>query len=402
MARLVFRNGPYSGKSLQLPPGKSVTLGRSREIELPLPDLKLSRKHCQIVPIEEPEGYVLKDMGSTNGTYLNGQRVQGEQALHHFDRLLLGDTEIEFQYPESLEKIKSTAGKAIEDADTDPGAPDPEKLESAAAHANEIPISDFPVLIEEPAPASAQASEGMVIDGEVDLGLEAPEVPAASTNATEPKIFLTPATPAGSGLIIHPAAAQSGSKRGFLNADDGAAAPMPPPDHFTTALMELDRPLPPEPAHVNHNPQVLFCDQCDVSIPELDYEIGFAHEGEGKLLCRECHERSLAVARAVAHAPSARAITPIPAQPLPQPQTPAAMSKPKPAKKEIDVDALLKGLDEAEPELVVEHVPKWKLKPSSGAPAVPVPAPHKRPSSAVVPTIPPKPPAPPPNGGPHV
>jgi pSer/pThr/pTyr-binding forkhead associated (FHA) protein len=100
VAKLVFQSGPYAGKSITLPAGKTLTMGRNRDLELPLPDLKLSRRHCQI--LFAGEQCILKDLGSTNGTFLNGERLSGEVELNDFDRIVLGDTEIEFH---SAEKV---------------------------------------------------------------------------------------------------------------------------------------------------------------------------------------------------------------------------------------------------------------------------------------------------------
>jgi len=99
-AKLIFRTGPYNGKSITLPVGKSLTMGRNRDLELPLPDLKLSRRHCQVN--SNGDLFFLKDLGSTNGTFLNGARIEGEVELNDFDRIVLGDTEIEFHVVDKM------------------------------------------------------------------------------------------------------------------------------------------------------------------------------------------------------------------------------------------------------------------------------------------------------------
>jgi pSer/pThr/pTyr-binding forkhead associated (FHA) protein len=96
VAKLVFQSGPYAGKSVMLPAGKTLTMGRNRDLELPLPDLKLSRRHCQVSFIGDR--CMIKDLGSTNGTFLNGERLSMEVELNDFDRIVLGDTEIEFHH----------------------------------------------------------------------------------------------------------------------------------------------------------------------------------------------------------------------------------------------------------------------------------------------------------------
>ncbi len=98
VAKLVFRSGPYAGKSVSLPTGKTIVLGRNRDIDLPLPDLKLSRRHCQITFADDQ--VTVKDLNSTNGTFLNGTRVTEETVLNPFDRVVVGDTEIEYHETE--------------------------------------------------------------------------------------------------------------------------------------------------------------------------------------------------------------------------------------------------------------------------------------------------------------
>ena len=66
-----------------------VTIGRSRENDIFLPDQWLSRHHAEIVL--RPEGYALLDLGSKNGTLLNGTRVKDEARLEAGDVITLGE-----------------------------------------------------------------------------------------------------------------------------------------------------------------------------------------------------------------------------------------------------------------------------------------------------------------------
>jgi|GEM_PF-2001081 len=105
VAKLIFRSGMYAGKNMSLPEGKAIVLGRNRDVDLPLNDPKLSRRHCQI--LATLNGCVITDMGSTNGTYVNGNRLDADKPLEliEFDRIVLGDTEIELYLSEPGEKI---------------------------------------------------------------------------------------------------------------------------------------------------------------------------------------------------------------------------------------------------------------------------------------------------------
>jgi len=75
---------------LCFPPGSGVrfTIGRTRECDLSLPDLSVSRMHALLVRRED--GWVLSDLGSHNGTRLNGWLVREPVAVHPGDRVEFG------------------------------------------------------------------------------------------------------------------------------------------------------------------------------------------------------------------------------------------------------------------------------------------------------------------------
>ncbi len=73
---------------------ESVCMGRSPENDLILPDQFCSSCHALIVATEG--GFILRDKGSKNGSFVNGQRVEGERLLRAGDEILLGSTRIIF------------------------------------------------------------------------------------------------------------------------------------------------------------------------------------------------------------------------------------------------------------------------------------------------------------------
>ncbi len=81
------------GKRLQLGDDPTV-IGRLDECDVALSDQKVSRRHAEVRP--GAEGYLVVDLGSTNGTQVNGNRVT-EHLLGDGDRIHLGDTEIKFE-----------------------------------------------------------------------------------------------------------------------------------------------------------------------------------------------------------------------------------------------------------------------------------------------------------------
>jgi phosphoserine phosphatase RsbU/P len=71
-----------------------ATIGRASECTIPIRDRFLSRRHAEIV--RNGHGWLLRDCGSANGTYLNGIRVIDEVLLQSGDRIVVGDAEIVF------------------------------------------------------------------------------------------------------------------------------------------------------------------------------------------------------------------------------------------------------------------------------------------------------------------
>jgi serine phosphatase RsbU (regulator of sigma subunit) len=72
----------------------TVSIGRASDCTIPIKDRYLSRRHAEIVM--DNGAWLVKDLGSANGTYLNGNRVERDSPLKNGDRIRLGDTEIVF------------------------------------------------------------------------------------------------------------------------------------------------------------------------------------------------------------------------------------------------------------------------------------------------------------------
>ena len=73
---------------------RRMLIGRAEESDVFLPDALLSRRHAEIE--QRDDGCYLIDLGSSNGTFLNGQRVVGEQRLRNGDLIALGDSRLLF------------------------------------------------------------------------------------------------------------------------------------------------------------------------------------------------------------------------------------------------------------------------------------------------------------------
>lgn len=81
---LYIREGELAGQSLSIETDDYM-IGRGSSCDLTLPERQVSRYHAQI--LQQNGGYVLKDLGSRNGTHLNGEQVQGTADLHDGDEI---------------------------------------------------------------------------------------------------------------------------------------------------------------------------------------------------------------------------------------------------------------------------------------------------------------------------
>jgi len=92
--RLLVERAPghESGTAYEIP-HEGATLGRG-DVEIQIEDPFASSRHARI----SRQGYVLviEDLGSTNGTYLNEEPLDGPQPLHPGDRIRIGDSEFSY------------------------------------------------------------------------------------------------------------------------------------------------------------------------------------------------------------------------------------------------------------------------------------------------------------------
>ena len=70
-------------------PKKKVIIGRRPDCDLRIPTSDVSRRHCEIGPGEKRSDLVVRDLGSSNGTFVNDKRI-AETKLHPGDRLMIG------------------------------------------------------------------------------------------------------------------------------------------------------------------------------------------------------------------------------------------------------------------------------------------------------------------------
>ena len=93
--RLVVERAPGHEPGMIYDLDENLVLGRGDAAEIRLEDPFASSRHARVY--EQAGIVVLEDLGSTNGTYLNEELLDGPRPLHPGDRVRIGDSELTFE-----------------------------------------------------------------------------------------------------------------------------------------------------------------------------------------------------------------------------------------------------------------------------------------------------------------
>jgi hypothetical protein len=121
MATLVFQDASGQARSVELRAGLN-RIGRGAYSDLFIDHASVSAAHCEVVL--EPDGMMVRDLGSTNGTYIDGQRVRfgpiriGQTLTVGHVRVSLVETEVQVVIPEFREQavppvLKTPTGQNV-------------------------------------------------------------------------------------------------------------------------------------------------------------------------------------------------------------------------------------------------------------------------------------------------
>ena len=86
--QLVMKTGPTPGKTFTLE-DTEISIGREVGSGVYVNDVEVSRRHARLV--SQFGDYLLEDLDSTNGTFVNGQRITGQRILKAGDTVFLGE-----------------------------------------------------------------------------------------------------------------------------------------------------------------------------------------------------------------------------------------------------------------------------------------------------------------------
>lgn len=110
MARLLVEKGPEKGRVVDLPALGRLLVGREHAAALRLTDVMTSRRHFELE--HSPQGVEIRDLGSSNGTYVNGRKVTLHQ-LKLGDSIQVGETLISFLEQQPSGRADELVGRVI-------------------------------------------------------------------------------------------------------------------------------------------------------------------------------------------------------------------------------------------------------------------------------------------------
>ena len=163
--QLVMRSGPNPGKVFALSKSE-IVIGRDISADVVINSAEVSRRHARL-RLDPAGQYTIEDLGSTNGTFVNGQRISVPVPLRPGDVVMLGEAAALAFEPAPLDPNATVIAPASEMAAVAPPPPvpasqePPQMVPSPQAYAGQVPPGPAapppPVYQQPPAP---QAKSG--------------------------------------------------------------------------------------------------------------------------------------------------------------------------------------------------------------------------------------------------
>ena len=185
--QLVMRAGPTPDKTIDLTRDR-MTIGRDAANEIVINDPEVSRHHARLTA--QIGGYILEDMGSTNGTFVNGERLIGPHLLKPGERVQLGGNIIltfqSLQFdPDAtiISSVELPAYPAQGSASAVSAGPAVQGPQPAQSYPQAIPLQPQPVAPQPVYPAAATPAAVQTpptyYAGQTPQSPEAPEIEEA-------------------------------------------------------------------------------------------------------------------------------------------------------------------------------------------------------------------------------
>ncbi len=131
----VIRGGQDLGVHVEV--GASTTIGRAPEAAFTLQDLGVSWQHAQISR-SAAGAHILEDVGSTNGTRVNGQPLAGPHVLRDGDKLLVGESVLRYSFADAMDVDFQTEIAALVGTDPLTGLESKRRFDDALDYAVKV------------------------------------------------------------------------------------------------------------------------------------------------------------------------------------------------------------------------------------------------------------------------
>jgi pSer/pThr/pTyr-binding forkhead associated (FHA) protein len=155
---LRFISGKYQGGEVPLPPEAEIVIGRSSDLDMVLVEDMVSRRHAKM--FVNGDDIVVQDLGSTNGTFVNGERIKRVK-VNEGDRILIGTSIIKLVSLDSAAPDME-AGSRLEDMARHRRA---SQARSMSGTIDEIPLPDLIQLF-----GSSKKTAVLVVRTDDDVG----------------------------------------------------------------------------------------------------------------------------------------------------------------------------------------------------------------------------------------
>ncbi len=144
--QIVMRSGPIPGSSYYLDKPE-VSMGRDLANDIPVPDAEISRRHARF--IVKPDGVYIEDLGSTNGTFLNGVRLSAPKRLSNGDLVTLAEsTVMSFEWEDAQQAAAYTPTYGAPATQPEPVQPKREPVyQNVAAPTPQRPLAPEPTPV---------------------------------------------------------------------------------------------------------------------------------------------------------------------------------------------------------------------------------------------------------------
>jgi pSer/pThr/pTyr-binding forkhead associated (FHA) protein len=141
---LRFISGKYQGGEFPLRPNREIIIGRSSDLDMVLVEDMVSRKHAKITT--DDHVVTIQDLGSTNGTFVNGEKVR-KADLKDGDRILIGTSIIKIVFVDGENTSHLTETEARSKMAVAANKRSASSPKSMAGSIEEIPLPDLLQLL---------------------------------------------------------------------------------------------------------------------------------------------------------------------------------------------------------------------------------------------------------------